>query len=73
MRCFFLLFSLLGFVVLTQAQVIKGVVVDDDSGKPIDQAAVFFDNTRLATQTNKDGGFEIELPLQGSNQLVVVA
>ncbi|MDO5635845.1 MAG: carboxypeptidase-like regulatory domain-containing protein [Myroides sp.] len=73
MRCIFLLFSLLGFVVLTQAQVIKGVVVDDDSGKPVGQAAVFFDNTRLATQTNKDGFFEMELPLQRSNQLIVVA
>lgn len=73
MRCFFLLFSLLGFVALTQAQVIKGIVVDDASGKPIDQAAVFFDNTRLATQTNKDGVFEIELPVQRSNQLIIVA
>ena len=59
--------------VFTNAQTIKGVVVSADTGKPIEAASVFLDNTTIATETDAKGNFQINIPPNNKNQLVVSA
>ncbi len=58
MRCLLSIF----FIVLCCAPVlaqdaIRGFVVDSATNKPIEGAAVFYENTMLGTSTNKNGFF----------------
>lgn len=46
-------------------QLIRGVVVDNNTHKPIENVAITIDGTRLGTITDSKGFFEIELPEQG--------
>ena len=55
------------------AQQIKGVVVSEDTGKPIKAASVFLDNTTIATETDGNGIFTINIPSNNRNQLIVSA
>ncbi len=55
------------------AQSIKGSVVSENTGKPVKLATVFFDNTTIATETDQNGFFEIQIPSSNKNQLVVTA
>lgn len=59
--------------VLANAQIIKGVVVSADNGKPVEAASVFIDNTTIATETDAMGNFQINIPANNKNQLVVSA
>ena len=59
--------------VLANAQIIKGVVVSADNGKPVEAASVFIDNTTIATETDAMGNFQISIPANNKNQLVVSA
>lgn len=59
--------------VFTSAQTIKGIVVSADTGKPIESASVFIDNTTIATETDVMGNFQINIPANNKNQLVVSA
>ena len=59
--------------VFTNAQTIKGVVVSADTGKPVEAASVFLDNTTIATETDAKGNFQINIPANNKNQLVVSA
>lgn len=73
MKNYFLFLFLVGCVAFSYSQSVRGTVIDEISRKPIGQAKVFFDNTTYATNTDSEGKFEIKLPLQPSNQLIVVA
>ncbi|SEH61209.1 CarboxypepD_reg-like domain-containing protein [Paenimyroides aquimaris] len=53
------------------AQNIQGIVTDKTTGKPLESAAVFFDNTTTATVTKPDGTFDIKIPLNNKNALIV--
>lgn len=59
--------------VFTNAQTIKGVVVSADTGKPVEAALVFLDNTTIATETDAKGYFQINILANNKNQLVVSA
>ena len=59
--------------VFANAQIIKGVVVNADNGKPIETASIFIDNTTIATETDAKGNFQINIPANNKNQLVVSA
>jgi len=59
--------------VLANAQILKGVVVNADNGKPVEAASVFIDNTTIATETDAKGNFQINIPANNKNQLVVSA
>ncbi|MEG1230244.1 MAG: carboxypeptidase-like regulatory domain-containing protein [Flavobacterium sp.] len=59
--------------VFTNAQTIKGIVVNADNGKPVEAASVFIDNTTIATETDAKGNFQINIPANNKNQLVVSA
>src|SRR5690606_19978456 len=59
--------------VFTNAQTIKGVVVSAENGKPVEAASVFLDNTTIATETDANGNFQINIPRNNKNQLVVSA
>jgi hypothetical protein len=59
------LFALLIFFFIstnTDAQVIKGIILDNVSEEPIIDAYVFFKNTNTGTHTNKKGRFNLKLP-----------
>jgi len=59
--------------VFTNAQTIKGVVVSAENGWPIEAASVFLDNTTISTETDAKGNFQINIPANNKNQLVVSA
>lgn len=72
MRFFITILFVLIFV-KTSAQKITGTVVAQDTGKPIKGVSVFFDNTTVATETDDNGVFTINIPFNNKNQLIVVA
>ncbi len=42
--------------------IIKGTIVDDEDGSPLQSATVVVDNSRLGANTNQRGAFEITVP-----------
>ncbi len=72
MKFFYLLLICL-YGTYTKAQNIQGIVTDKTTGKPLESAAVFFDNTTTATVTKPDGTFDIKIPLNNKNALIVSA
>lgn len=72
MKHFYIL--IFGFINLfANAQSITGIVVSAATGKPIKAASVFIDNTTIATQTDLNGNFQINIPTNNKNQLVISA
>ena len=55
------------------AQVIRGLVKDQETGLPIDYASVFIDGTFVGTTTNADGSFELEVGKYSTRPLSVSA
>lgn len=72
MKCFYLLLFCF-YCLFTNAQSIKGIVVSAENGKPVEAASVFLDNTTIATETDAKGNFQINIPANNKNQLVVSA
>ncbi len=58
------------FPYFLNAQSLKGIVLDSETGKPIDAAYVFFTNTTYGTLSQPDGTFTLEAPM-GQSELVV--
>jgi hypothetical protein len=54
-------FLALSIATILQGQIIKGVVLDEQTCGPIDFASVFFSGTFTGTTTNQDGGFELDI------------
>ena len=46
---------------------IKGRVIADDSGKPLEYATVTINNTNISTVTNQDGFFSLRIPASARN------
>lgn len=65
---FFLLLGTLSF-----AQVITGVVLDQESREPIDFASVFFNGTFVGTTTNEHGNFELDISKYANRPLTISA
>jgi hypothetical protein len=49
---------------------VKGNVVDDSTGLPLDGASVVCQNTTRGTFTDRDGNFGIQLPMGGHNLVI---
>jgi len=47
------------FFVLSEAQTIQGVLIDGETGRPLERALVFIDNTTIGARTSQDGQFTI--------------
>lgn len=46
---------------------IKGRVIDDDSGKPLEYASITINNTNISTVSNKEGFFTLRIPISARN------
>lgn len=46
---------------------VKGRVISDDSGKPLEYASVTINNTNVSTVTNQDGYFSLRVPASARN------
>lgn len=46
---------------------IKGRVIDDDSGKPLEYASININNTNISTVSNKEGFFTLRIPISARN------
>ncbi|MDD2476203.1 MAG: carboxypeptidase-like regulatory domain-containing protein [Dysgonamonadaceae bacterium] len=46
---------------------IKGRIIADDSGKPLEYASVTINNTNISTVTNQDGYFSLRIPSSAKN------
>ena len=46
---------------------IKGRVIDDDSGNPLEYASITISNTNISTVTNQDGFFSLRIPISAQN------
>jgi len=73
MRIFLLLLLGLGCILDLQAQILEGVVLDGQSGDPIDFASVFFSGTFVGTTTDSDGRFELDISEYRNRPLSVSA
>lgn len=56
-----------------QDTIVRGRVLDAETGAPVPGATVFIRNTPLHSQTRSDGGFAIASPSNGAFVLVVIA
>jgi len=54
-------------------QLISGIVVDQQTGSPIDYASVFFSGTFVGTSTDKEGCFELDISRYRSRPLSISA
>ena len=54
-------------------QILRGVVLDEQSGEPIDFASVFFSGTFVGTTTNQDGAFELDISKYRNRPLSISA
>ena len=62
LKILFMLLSLLNAIaVISQGQVIKGLVKDED-GKPIDAATINIKGTKISVAANTQGAFSISAP-----------
>ena len=46
---------------------IKGRIIADDSGKPLEYASITINNTNISTVTNQDGFFSLRIPISAQN------
>jgi hypothetical protein len=56
-----------------EGQLIKGIVVDEQSGLPVDYASVFFNGTFVGTTTDEKGGFELDVSKYRTRPLYISA
>ena len=54
-------------------QLIKGIVLDEQTGSPVDYASVFFNGTFVGTTTNEKGGFELDVSKYRTRPLYISA
>ena len=73
MKRIILTLLVLGPVWPLYGQVLKGMVLDEQSGKAIDFASVFFNGTFLGTTTGQDGSFELDVSRYRNRPLSVSA
>ena len=52
---------------------IKGRVVADDSGNPLEYASITVNNTNISTVTNQDGYFSLRIPKSAENYKLKLA
>lgn len=73
MRIFILLFTLLFMTPSAlHAQLdLRGRVIDSESGKPLEKASVFINNTTIGTVTSAEGKFELNNLRPGRYELVI--
>jgi hypothetical protein len=72
LRLFLLLAGLSNGHVLN-AQILKGMVLDEQSGQAIDFASVFFNGTFVGTTTGQDGSFELDISQYKNRPLSISA
>jgi hypothetical protein len=58
---------------LSFGQVIKGTVLDQETGEPISFASLFFDGTFVGTTTDERGHFELDVSKYSSRPLIISA
>ncbi|MBK8292428.1 MAG: carboxypeptidase regulatory-like domain-containing protein [Flammeovirgaceae bacterium] len=64
--------SILFFIVSSDALgQVSGILVDEQSGKPISKASIFINNTSLAVLTNDKGEFALDGIAPGFVELVI--
>ena len=70
-----LLFSvlLLALACALFGQQLRGVVLDGETGQPVDFASVFFSGTFVGTTTNGEGSFELDVSKYGNRPLSISA
>jgi len=51
---------------------VKGRVIDDESGNPLEYASVSINNTNISTVTNQDGYFSMRIPSSARNYKIKV-
>ena len=73
MRICLLVFLGLSCVLNLQGQIIKGVVLDEQSGDSIDFASVFFSGTFVGTITDPEGRFELDISKYRNRPLTISA
>lgn len=73
MNRFLLLILFLVFEAVSFGQLIKGTVVDQETGEAIDFASLHFDGTFVGTTTNSLGYFELDITKYASRPLSVSA
>lgn len=73
MKKYLLSLLILNLAFALSGQRIKGVVLDQSTGLPIDYASVFFGGTFVGTTTDTDGCFELDVTKYRSRSLTISA
>ena len=73
MKRFLLSLLILNLALNLCGQMIKGVVIDQSTGSPIDYASVFFDGTFVGTTTDEHGRFDLDVTKYRSRPLSISA
>jgi hypothetical protein len=68
-----LMMILAGSAIDAPAQIIRGMVIDGETGGAVGFASVFFSGTTVGTVTDENGKFELEISLHPSMPLTVSA
>ena len=64
-------FCLVLFFLNSRAQkLLRGVVIDAEKNKPVQNASVFLNTTSIGTLTNEEGNFSLTIP-SGRYELIV--
>ncbi len=61
MKNFILILLLIFASIQAYSQVLKGTILDKETGKPIDFAVIYFDGTFVGTNSDKNGNFEVNV------------
>ena len=72
-RYFTFLSLFIGFSFSAYCQVIKGIVVDEETKETIPFATIYFGGTYLGTSADQDGNFEIDITKYASMPLKISA
>jgi hypothetical protein len=59
-KCF-LVFTVLFLLPFAHAQYLRGTVIDKDTGETLPGATLYIDGTTVATATNSDGNFGLDI------------
>ena len=60
-------------VIATFGQIIKGTILDKETGKIVDYAAIYLSGTFVGTNTDKEGNFQLDISKNASMPLSVSA
>jgi len=63
----------LSLVSNVDGQLIRGIVLDEQTGLPVDYASVFFNGTFVGTTTDETGGFELDVSKYHTRSLYISA